>query len=218
MPAPISMTSQTLNALKGWGANLHAVDYVAQFDPANFGTGTGQVSRVPAGAVVHVDATSQQYQLGVGNLKVMPMFTFQASDDPDVSNQYPQNTQVSFTNGASATVSPVTGANVAAAGGWVPIAPSGNAMALVAVGAFELVSTNFYLASGDNFAINNHLTSPVVGSANAGCLTKGTAWINTIVGVVSRTTNSNGTVDNGYGTQAVAFWPVYLPSNPNYVS
>ena len=217
MAAPISMTAQTLNALKGWGANLHAVDYECGLD-------SSVTARVPAGSVVHVDPTSAKLKLGVGTRAVMPMFTFSASDDPDVQNQYPQNADTAYATTAS------NGQPVAAKGGYVPINPSGVLVSLVAVGAYELVSTNFYLGASEVFAPQDHLTSPVTngngtsnGSAGAAagqlCIgfAGGVAASNgskySICGVVSRAVNSDGPVDNGYGSKAVAFWPVYLPSS-----
>jgi hypothetical protein len=177
------MTSQTLNALKGWGTNMHAVDFVAPLDPAALSVTAA--TRVPAGSVVHVN-NSLNFVLGVGNLAVMPMFTFSASDDADVSND----------GGDAATV----------AGAFIAIAPVGNMMALVAVGALELVSTNYNTAG--SYTPNTHLTSPTADASGvlAGQLTPGTLGTNTICGVVSR-----GVTDNGYGTPALAFWPVYLP-------
>jgi hypothetical protein len=171
MSAPIQMTSQTLNAIKGW-PQQSAVDFVAKFDSTI-------VNRVPPGSVVHL-SSSKTFLLGVGNVNCMPMFTFQASDDPDVAND---------------------GGNVATtAGAWQAISPVGNVMALVAVGAYELISTNYDTTVSYN--PNDLLTSPTSG-ANAGMLTKGVSHTNVICGIVSR-----GVTDNGYGTNALAFWPI----------
>jgi hypothetical protein len=115
----------------------------------------------------------------------MPLFMFNGSDDPDVKNE----------GGDPATEKGV----------WVPINPTGQAMALVAVGAYELVSTAF--AQG-HYDPNDPLTSPLTG-ANAGKLTVGTMHTDMIVGLVSR-----GVVDNGYGFDAVAFWPFPVFPNP----
>jgi hypothetical protein len=164
------MTAYTLNALKGWPAPA-AVDFNTEFDPSI-------VTWVPPGSVVHLNANGQ-YDLGVGNLAVMPLFMFNASDDPDVVNN----------NGGDPSTDK---------GAYVPINPTGQAMALVAVGAYELVSTAFVAGS---YPPNTPLTSPTSG-ANAGLLTAGTLYTNMIVGFVSR-----GIVDNGYGSDAVAFWP-----------
>jgi hypothetical protein len=175
---PLQMTSETLNALKGWPQPA-AVDYNAQFDAS-------VVTRVAPGACVHVSA-SGTFILGVGNLKVMPLFTFQASDANDVSNY--------------------GGDPTSEKGVWIPISPTGEVMALVGVGAYELVSTN--IPSGQTYNVNDHLTSPLVG-ANAGKLVVGTIYTDTVVGLVSRP----GPSDNGYGFDSVAFWPQYIPSSP----
>jgi hypothetical protein len=183
MTAPTQMTAETLNALKGWPAPA-ALDYEATLDST-------VTTRVPPGSVVHVNA-SGNYALGVtaaGNQ--MPLFTFQASDDPDVANA----------GGDAATE----------AGVWVAINPTGVMMALVATGAYELVSTNFVAA---NYVLNQMLTAAAVGAA-AGSLVGGTLGTDVIVGLVSRIgTAANGTIDNGYGTSALAFWPVFLPVYP----
>lgn len=173
MPGPPQMTAQTLNALKGW-PQMSAVDFHTEFDASCFGI----LSRVPAGSVVHLNS-SGKYELGVGNLKVMPLFTFHASDALDV--QPPQGGDPSTDKGV-----------------FVGMSPTGQAMALPAVGAYELVSTAFVAGS---YAPNTPLTSAVSG-ANAGKLAAGTLYTNMVVGLVSR-----GVVDNGWGHDALAFWP-----------
>lgn len=180
MAAPRQMTSETLNPLKGWGADLHIVDFEAKLDPAI-------TERVPPGACVSLNA-DLNFVLGVGNVFAMPMFNFQASDAPDVSND----------GGDAATD----------AGVYVPISPTGVMSALVSAGAYELTSTNFNTAR--DYPPNTPLTSPRTtgGGVNRGMLTVGVHKTNTICGVVSR-----GVVDNGYGFDAVAFWPVFLPAH-----
>jgi hypothetical protein len=91
------------------------------------------------------------------------------------------------------------------AGVWVPITPTGQALALVAVGAYELVSTAYVSGS---YPPNTALTANKSGSAAPGKLRSGTLYTNMIVGIVSR-----GVVDNGYGKNALAFWP--CPVFPN---
>lgn len=177
MAAPIQMTSETLNALKGW-PNLAAVDFEAKLDPTI-------VDRVPPGAVVHV-GPALTFLLGVGDVPVMPLFTFFASDDPGIVN-----------DGGDPAVDK---------GVWIGINPSGVMMALPACGSYELVSTHY--DPSQSYLPNDHLTSPLApdGDVPAGMITKGDVGTDTICGVVSR-----GVVDNGYGTLAIAFWPVYLP-------
>lgn len=177
MAAPRQMTSKTLNALKGWPQPA-AVDFHAEFDA------TLAAIEVLPGSVVRLGSNGKYLQ-GVGNLKVMPLFMFNGSKDPDVINE-----------GGDAAVDK---------GVFVPINPTGQAMALVAVGAYELVSTAFV---SDTYAPNDALTSASSGG-NAGLLSKGTMWTNMIVGIVSR-----GIVDNGYGHNALAFWPFPVFPNP----
>lgn len=178
MADPVHMTEKTLNALKGW-PQMAAVDFHAAFAASVLEA----VDRVDPGHVVHVNEDGE-FELGVGNLDVMPMFTFQASDDPDVAN-----------NGGNAATKK---------GAWVAVSPTGQVMALVAVGAYELVSTAFDPDDEDDLVPNAFLTSPTSG-ANAGKLVPGTKYTNTICGMVSR-----GVVDNGYGYDAVAFWPIVI--------
>lgn len=175
MAAPRQMTANTLNALKGWPQPA-AVDFHTEFADS-------VTSEVLPGSVVHLDGTGK-YALGVGTLSVMPLFMFNGSNDPDVQNE----------GGDPATEK----------GAFIPINPTGQAMALVATGAYELVSTAFVAGTYDP---NDPLTSPTSGG-NAGKLQVGTLYTDMIVGIVSR-----GVVDNGYGHDAVAFWP--FPVFPN---
>jgi hypothetical protein len=173
MAAPRQMTANTLNALKGW-PNMNAVDYHAEFDSS---IPSGDLP-VLAGSVISLNS-SGNFILGVGTTSVMPMFCFSNSDDPDVGN-----------DGGDASTD---------AGVFVPISPSGQAMALVASGAYELVSTVFVSAA---YAPNDPLTADLSGGSNPGQLQAGLLYTDMIVGVVSR-----GVVDNGYGKNALAFWP-----------
>jgi len=169
MAAPRQMTANTLNALKGW-PNMNAVDYTAALDAS-------VTTVVPAGSVVSLNS-SGKFILGVGNLKVMPMFLFANSDDPDIVND----------GGDASTVKGV----------FIPIGPTGQSLALVGTGAYELVTTSYVSGS---YLPNAALTSATTGG-NAGKLSAGTMGTNMIVGLVSR-----GVVDNGYGKNALAFWP-----------
>ena len=172
MVAPRQMTAHTLNALKGW-PSPHALDFAAELSESIAGANLPVLS----GTVVRLNA-SGKYELGVGTAKVMPLFLFNNSDDPDVQND----------GGDAATEKGV----------WVEVTPSGKAMALVATGAYELTSTEFV---ADTYAPNDALTAGTAG-ATAGHLAKGTMYTDMIVGIVSR-----GEVDNGYGSDALAFWP-----------
>lgn len=173
MAAPRQMTANTLNALKGW-PNMNAVDYHTSF------SSTIPAGDLPvlAGSVVSLNS-SGEYILGVGTSAVMPLFLFNNSDDPDVVN-----------DGGDASTT---------AGVFVPISPTGQALSLVGIGAYELVSTAYVAGS---YAPNAALTANKSGSANPGKLKSGTLYTDMIVGFVSR-----GVVDNGYGKNALAFWP-----------
>lgn len=174
MAAPRQMTANTLNALKGW-PQMNAVDYHAAFDP-NINPA---LLPILAGSVVSLNSDGQ-YALGVGSNNVMPLFLFNNSDDPDVQN---------YGGDPSST-----------AGVWVPIAPVGQAMALVAIGAYELVSTAY--VANQSYPPNTPLTANAEGDSDAGQLIPGSLYNDMIVGIVSR-----GVVDNGYGKNALAFWP-----------
>ena len=178
MAAPRQMTANTLNALKGWPSQS-AVDYSTKLDSSISTT-------VLAGSVVHVDPTSGNYKLGQveGSGNVLPLFTFQNSDDPDVVN-----------DGGDAAPNGDKGV-------WVPVSPSGNIMALVVTGAYELTSTQYDGAAGD-FEPNVPLTGLANGKIDATAYNSGLG----ICGVVSR----KGFQDNGYGHNCIAFWPYFLP-------
>lgn len=182
MAAPRSMTAYTLNALKGWPAP-HALDFEAKINSA-------VTDWVPPGSVCHVDSAGT---LSMGcdddGSNPMPLFLFPSSDDPDVTNEAPD---ASTEKGA-----------------YVPINPTGVAMALVATGAYELTTTNFVDA---DYSPNDKLTADIgtdVTSGDAGKLKAGVLGTNVLCGVVSR-----GVIDNGYGHDALAFWPVFLPVYP----
>jgi len=170
MAAARLMTSKTLNALKGW-PQMSAVDFHTEYAES-------VTEEVLPGSVVHLDAEGR-YIVGVGTLAVMPLFAFTSSLDLDVVNEAPD---------------PAT-----EKGNWVPFNPTGQAMTLVAVGAYELVTTAY--DEDETYPPNTPLTSPLTG-AEAGKVTPGTLYTDMIVGIVSR-----GVVDNGYGYEAVAFWP-----------
>lgn len=173
MSAPRQMTANTLNALKGWPQPA-AVDFATEFAES--------VSiEVLPGMVASLDADGR-YVLGVGDDAVMPLFMFNGSNDPDVKNE--------------------AGDPTTEKGVYIPINPTGQAMALVGIGAYELVSTAYV---DDDYAPNDFLTSAKVGD-DRGKLALGDLYENMIVGQVSR-----GLVDNGYGHDAIAFWP-----NPVY--
>ena len=185
MAAPRQMTAKPLHALKAWPPQ-HAGDFHAKFDATILAAN----EPILAGSVVSLGADGE-FELGVDANDRMPMFLFNNSDDPDVEND---------------------GGNAGAGGDkgvWVPVSPTGQAMALVAVGAYELTSTQ-YVTGGNIDVPNTPLWSDDAG-ADIGKLDD-TTWTGgkTVVGIVSR-----GVVDNGYGHNAVAFWPYFLPASIN---
>lgn len=136
---------------------------------------------VLAGSVVSLNS-SGQYIVGVGTTAVMPLFLFASSDDPDVMNETPAaNTKDAY----------------------IAINPTGKALSLVATGAYELVSTAYVVGGGNTYSPNAFLTANLSGAANPGKLRVGTRGTDMCVGMVSR-----GVVNNGYGNNAVAFWPI----------
>ena len=123
MAAPRQMTANTLNALKGWPSQS-AVDYVSSIDATQLAAHNSGVTL--AGTVVSLGADGE-YEIGVGGDDRMPLFLFQNSDDPDVAND----------GGDAAAVKGV----------WVPVAPTGKMMALVATGAYERTLMSFVLGT-----------------------------------------------------------------------
>jgi hypothetical protein len=182
------MTAHTLEAPKGW-PNPAAVDFAAKLS-ANV-----TIDPVFAGRVVHLNA-AVEYEMGLPDVVGaghMPIFLFQNSDDPDVSN-----------DGGDASTE---------AGVWVAVAPTGKIMGLVACGAYELESTEFESEAslGTTYAPGDCLTA-TADNANAttgGRITRctnGLAYGEPVCGVVSR-----GVYTNSHGKDAIAFWPTWLP-------
>ncbi len=177
---PRQMTSETLNALKGW-PDMQAVDFSTTLDDNVLTI----VDRLPAGAVLHLTEDGA-YDIGVGTDSVMPFFNFYSSDDPSVSND----------GGNPATEKGV----------YIGTSATGEMLAFPAVIAAELVSTNY--DPDEDYTPNTPLTSPKTG-ANAGKIIPGTMYTDMIVGICSR-----GITDNGYGHDAVAFWPFPIFPTP----
>ncbi len=122
----------------------------------------------------------------------MGLFLFQGKTDLDVNN-------------AVGTSGGVTQ--------WVPISPTGKAMALVAKGPYELETTEF--DKTQTYVRNDILRSPTGSGASdyasgSGQLTNQgfTFGTNAYCGVVS-----GGTLTNSYGQKTIRFWPVYQPTN-----
>lgn len=189
MSTPRFMTDHTLETPKGWPC-MSAVDYTAKFDATQLAAITGGVAF--AGRCVHV-ANDGEFEFGVTGTQ-MPIFLFQNSDDPDVSN-YGGNPATRY-------------------GAWVPVLPAGYITGMVAKGAYELSTTEFdssltylpnemlYAATGTTLATCGVLTNAGIGGA---------AWpAIAAVGVVSRGRTPT-TANNAHGVAELSFWPEYLP-------
>lgn len=178
------MTAHKLNGAKGW-PRPHAVDFSASFNAAALAAISGGVAF--SGRVVHLDSAGE-YRFGIAN-RQMPLFLFQNSDDPDVTN-----------DGGDATTD---------VGNWVPVSPTGKMMSLVATGAYELETTEF--DSAQTYLPNQSLTAATGTTlATCGVLTNqsATPYTNAVCGVVSR-----GEFTNSDGRAMLAFWPVFLPTS-----
>lgn len=220
MPSyPGQMFTRTLDALKGWPSPT-AVDIS--------GTISSNVTAdcVYSGRCVHVASVVQGgagtpspgnnvptpvFEMGA-NIRKMACFLWVGLDGYDVYNP-----------GVPAGVP--LGGNTANPAAWVPIRPSGTVMALVAIGAYELETTEFDTAqtyspnqllravvlnnSTDGGKLTNQDASGGQALSTSSVLAYGdpsiAAW-DSPVGVVSR-----GKYTNKNGISSLAFWPVYLP-------
>ncbi len=181
------MFQHALDHLKGW-PNPAAVDSVAKLS-ANV-----TVSPVYGGRVVHKNG-SGEFELGAAGWQ-MPIFLIQGSASLDVAND------------GSGGSNPF---------GWTPIAPIGWMSGLVAVGAYELESTE--VPTGMTYAYNDPLHSPTEAqcttAANAGMLYKDRSFgaagaqafqvgVDNVCAIVSRPNHLNH-----HRVNVVSFWPVY---------
>lgn len=155
-------------------------------------------SPVYGGRVVHVDPTSGKYKTGAVGTQ-MPIFLINGETDFDVQN-----------------------VSAPAPNGWTAISPTGKQSGLVAIGGYELQSTEY--DPNGTFAPNAPLHSPVNAQitsgtdysmcgmlyaqrnwpgGNAGTIT---AYTDHICAIVSRLpgTNSNR-------VPVISFWPYFLP-------
>lgn len=186
MTVPRQMTAHTLEAPKGW-PSPHAVDFAAKIS-ANV-----TIDPVFAGRCVHLNA-SGEFEMGVPNTVgsvAMPIFLFQNSDDPDVSNP----------GGDPATEKGV----------WVAVAPTGKIMGLVAAGAYELETTEFEPeATAGTYAPGDPLTATAdnTNAVTGGRLTRASVTTGSthLVGIVSR-----GVFENSHMKNALGFWPYNFP-------
>ena len=155
------------------------------------------VTTVYAGRCVHLNA-SGEFELGCLGSQV-PIFLLQNSDDNDVSN----------TGGTT----------------WYPIGPTGTVTGLVALGAYELETTEF--DSAYTYAPNDFLRckSSSNSSTDGGLLTKNgvtTLENSTSLGAGTNPTAVVGVVSRGVRKRqsdrnnVLAFWPIYKPGETGY--
>jgi hypothetical protein len=185
------MLEHTLNPVKGW-PSPNAVDFRAKISSSvAFTLFSGRAVHLNSAGEYITGCDPAAHPGGTG----MTMFLFQNSDDPDVVNE----------GGDPETETDV----------WVPVSPTGRAMALPAKGAYEMETTEYDTTGsyppGTSLTADNDDADVDAG----GILAAGTTYTDHICGVVSR-----GVVDSGYGRrgantgQALAFWPVWLPPAP----
>ncbi len=177
--SPRRTAMHTLDALKNWRINEKCLDYRGKISgdwPADL--------PVYEGMVVHQNADGE-FEPGVGNADVMPLFLRHNDYDSDVNNY----------GGDPATE----------VDAFVPIGPTGIVNTLVATGGYELLSTE-YDGADNTFVRNAWLTSADSGAA-AGKLAVGTKGTHTLCGMVSR-----GIVQNPQKkARGVAFWSLFIP-------
>jgi hypothetical protein len=181
MSTPVLMTAHTLDTIKNSITNPHHLDFSAKLD-ANV-----TIDPVRAGRVVHLNNVGN-FEMGLPDVSRachMPMFLWQNSNDFDVAN-----------NGTPT-----------AAGGWVGTSPTGAMTGLVAVGAYELESTEFD-SSLDSCVPGDGITATAdnTTAATGGVMKAGVAYDVPLCGVVSR-----GVKKNCHGASCLYFWPVWLP-------
>jgi hypothetical protein len=190
MAAPTQMFTHALDHLKGW-PSPSAVDFVAKLS-ANVTVPDSAYG----GRVVHLN-NSKEFELGA-KVTQMPIFLIQGSNEFDVANP---------------------GDGASSPHGWTAIAPAGWMSGLVAIGAYELETTEF--KTDDTYNPNDILHSPtedqVSTKTDAGKLFRVKNWsgggggaftvgTDLICGVVSR-----GKKLNHHRVSVLSFWPVYIP-------
>jgi hypothetical protein len=169
----------------------HSLDALKGWLPGNMGAvdKNAQLSAnvtiypVYAGRVVHLNSVGQFEMGAVGNQ--MPIFLRQNSTDPDV---YPVSDN-----------------------GSISVVTTGIMAGLVAIGAYELSSTEF--DTTQTYHYNDYLraTASNTNASTGGLLTNQsiTLYTNNICGVVSAPPALN---ENS--VSVISFWPVYLPGTP----
>lgn len=162
---------------------LNGIKGFPKIDGVDFNAVFASGVSAPAGSVTRLNS-SGELALGVGTAFAMPLFTFHNSDDLSVSHTLGGN--------------PATDKKA-----WITTDPVGRVLCIPAIAAVELTTTVF--KTDDSYVPNAALKSDTTGDY-AGMIRTGTHGTDTIVGVVSR-----GVIDNVYGYDCVAFWPVFLP-------
>jgi len=128
------------------------------------------------GQVVSLDSNGN-FQLGL-ECAAMPIFLLNTSTNYDVvGDDY----------------------NLVGSGSGIP-----RMSGLVAVSGLEVESTEY--DSDQNYNPNDTLTAGAPGAADAGVIKPGTAYTDTICGVVS-----DGVLTNEFQRTVIRFWPVWLP-------
>jgi len=166
-----------LNPVKGWW-DEHALDKAAVVV-------LGQDEVVQKGQVMTLAAT-RKFQLGLA-CNAMPVFAFNTSTDQDAVME--AGSMVGPSNGGAAyddDVASMTG--------------------LVAIGGYELESTEFDDAETASLVPNAFLTAGLPGAADAGVLKLGTPFTDTICGVCS-----DGYLVNEAKVGVIRFWGYFLP-------
>lgn len=186
MARPNSQLVHTLNTLKGWGANPHAVDMQAAVSPAvTFDVYSGRAMYLSAAGVANP---------GCHNT-AMTLFAFPNSYDTEVKD--------------------TLAGNPAAPGDdtvWIDAGEgTGSMLMLPAAGAYELATTEYdktIAAALYTPAVTLTAAQSNTDETIGGVLKPGVAYSVPICGVVSR-----GVGPSGYGgmRKSLAFWPVYLP-------
>lgn len=201
MPGPIGqMFEQKLEPLKGWHADLNALDKSAKLAASILATTVD----VPAGRVVHIN-DDNEFELG-GSGNQMPLYLWQNRYKPDVAND---------------GTSPITGFRH-----WVGIGPDGTMHGLVATGGFEVQSTEF--DKDQTYANNDLLTANADGllTNEGSVLSKVVPLLDWVCGVCSPFENKDNQSEglgiypasvgprgvNAQGVEMLTFWTYFLPS------
>lgn len=112
------------------------------------------------------------------------VFAFNGSADHDAGSEYPGSAVGPGNDGVA-----LSGKNI---------------LGLPCVGSFEIETTEF--DADVEYAPMDPLTGPAPGEANAGKVTKGVYYENTICGIVT-----DGVVENKYKIEALRFWTWFVP-------